>query len=147
MWLKRIGLRGVSIAAFAAAIPVALTQPAAAGPDAAPLTWTFDKCAVAPGVWEGTVVGPSGESEGLTTQLTSARQSGQVLHVDFDWHVGDTYLARLTGTLNLNTGAVVMNGRIAEGAYVGSRVHEEGQLYDAAGSCFAGTIQVMPASG
>jgi hypothetical protein len=88
-----------------------------------------------------------GTPESLETHLTSARQTDGVLHVDFDWHVGDTYLAQLTGSLNLKTGAVVMNGQVAEGSYVGSQVHEEGQLYDPINSCFAGTIQVMPASG
>jgi hypothetical protein len=125
---------------------LALAQPAAASPDSAPLTWTFDKCSAGPGVWKGIAQGPDGTSQSLTTYLTS-RQTAGALHVDFDWHVGDTYLAQLTGTLNLKTGAVVMNGQVAEGSYVGSQVHEEGQLYDPINSCFAGTIQVMPASG
>jgi hypothetical protein len=147
MRLQHLGRRGLPIAALAAAIPLALAQPAAASPDSAPLTWTFDKCSVGPGVWQGTAQGPAGTSESLETHLTSARQTDGVLHVDFDWHVGDTYLAQLTGTLNLKTGAVVMNGQVAEGSYVGSQVHEEGQLYDPINSCFAGTIQVIPASG
>jgi hypothetical protein len=147
MRLHHLGRRGLPIAALAAAVPLALAQPAAASPLSAPLTWTFDKCAVGPGVWQGTAHGPAGTSESLTTNLTSARQTDSVLHVDFDWHVGDTYLAQLTGTLNLKTGAVVMNGQVAEGSYVGSQVHEEGQLYDPINSCFAGTIQVMLASG
>lgn len=40
-----------------------------------------------------------------------------------------------------------MNGQVTEGSHVGSQVHEEGQLYDMTNSCFARTIQVMPASG
>ncbi len=149
MRFKRLSRHGPSIAAaaLAAVAPVALAGPATAAPPSAPLTWTFDKCSVGPGAWEGTAQGPTGIAEPLRTQLTSARQTGKVLQVEFDWHVGTTYLAQLTGTLNLKTGAVVMNGPITEGQYVGSQVHEEGQLYDPVKSCFAGTIQVMPASG
>jgi hypothetical protein len=149
MRFTRLSRHGLPIAALAlaAAAPVALIQPAAATPDSAPLIWTFDKCAVTEGVWQGMAQGPTGAGEPLETRLTGLRQTDSVLHVDFDWQVGDTYLARLSGILNLKTGAVVMDGRVAEGQYAGSRVHEEGQLYDAENSCFAGTIQVLPASG
>jgi hypothetical protein len=148
MLFKRLSRHGPSIAALAlaAAAPVALAGPATAAPQS-PLTWTFDKCAVGPGAWQGTATGPTGVAEPLQTQLTSVRQTGSVLQVEFDWHVGSTYLAQLSGVLNLETGAVVMNGPITEGQFAGSQVHEEGQLYDAANSCFAGTIRVMPASG
>lgn len=149
MRFKRLSRHGPSFAALAlaAAAPVALAGSATADSQSAPLTWTFDKCSVGPGAWQGTAHGPTGASEPLQSQLTSARQTDSVLHVDFDWHVGTTYLAQLTGVLNLKTGAVVMNGQVTEGQYVGSQVHEEGQLYDPANSCFSGTIQVMPASG
>lgn len=148
MRFTRLGRHGATIAALAlAAVPVALIQPAAAAPDSAPLIWTFDKCAVAEGVWQGTAHGPAGVGEELETRLTGLRQTDDVLHVDFDWQVGDTYLAKLSGILNLKTGAVVMNGRVAEGEHAGSRVHEEGQLYDPENSCFAGTIRVLPATG
>ena len=60
-------------------------------------------------------------------------------------HVGSTYLAQLSGVLNLKTGAVVMKEPVTEGQYAGSQVHEEGKLSDPANSCFAGTIRVMPA--
>ena len=146
MRFQRLGRTSLSIAALATAIPMLLSQSAAASASSAPLMWAFDKCATGPGVWQGTATGPGNIQEPLKTQLTSFRATGDVLHVDFNWYVGDTYLARLSGTLNLKTGAVVMNGQVAEGSYVGSQVHEEGQLYDSARSCFAGTIQVMPAS-
>lgn len=144
--LRRHGL-SITAAALAAAFSVALVQPAIAAPESAPLIWSFDKCSVDSGVWQGTAHGPTGTSEPLETRLTALRQTDGVLHVDFDWYVGETYLAQLTGILNLKTGAVVMNGQVAEGEYAGSQVHEEGQLYDAENQCFAGTIQVMPASG
>jgi hypothetical protein len=145
----QLSRHGPSIAALAlaAAAPVALAGPAAAVPQSSPLTWTFDKCSVGPGVWQGTAHGPSGVPEQLQSRATSVRQTGSVLQVEFDWHVGTTYLAQLSGVLNLKTGAVVMNGQVTEGQFAGSQVHEEGQLYDPANSCFAGTIQVVPASG
>src|SRR5262245_57040522 len=146
MRYQRLGRTGLSIAALATAVPIMLSQPAIASASSAPLTWTFDKCATGPGAWQGTARGPDNTLEPLETQLTGLRSAGDVLHVDFNWHVGTRYLASLSGTLNLESGAVVMNGRVAEGSYAGSRVHEEGQLYDSTRSCFAGTIQVMPAS-
>jgi hypothetical protein len=109
--------------------------------------WTFDKCAVAEGVWRGTATGPDGTVSPMETRLTSIHVTGPVWHVGFDWHVFGVYLAKLTGTLNTSTGAVVMNGQVANGQYAGSAVHEEGTMTDAARSCFAGTIRVMPASG
>jgi len=145
----QLSRHGPSIAALAlaATAPVALAGSATAAPQSAPLTWTFDKCAVGTGAWQGTAHGPTGVAEPLQTQLTSSRQTDSVLQVEFDWHVGTTYLAQLSGILNLKTGTVVMNGQVTEGQYAGSQVHEEGQLYDPANSCFAGTIRVMPASG
>jgi hypothetical protein len=149
MGFQRLSRHGPSIAALvlAATAPVALAGPAAAVPESAPLIWTFDKCSVGPGMWQGTAIGPTGASESLETQLTSSRQTGNVLQVEFNWQVGTTYLAQLSGILNLKTGAVVMNGPVTEGQYVGSQVHEEGQLYDPVNSCFSGTIRVIPASG
>ncbi|HZN71427.1 MAG TPA: hypothetical protein VFC00_07060 [Micromonosporaceae bacterium] len=144
----QLGRYGTSVAALAlaATAPVAFSGPATAQ-QSAPLTWTFDKCSAGAGVWQGTATGPTGVAEPLQTQLTGARQTGSVLQVEFDWHVGTAYLAQLSGVLNLKTGAVVMNGPVAEGQYAGSQVHEEGQRYDPARSCFAGTIRMMPASG
>ena len=138
--------RGLRMSAAAAVMPLlALVHPGAARAEAAPLIWTFDKCATAYGVWEGTA-SIDGTTESLRTQLTGLRASGQVLHVTFDWQVGDTFLAPLSGTLNQATGAVVMSGVATQGAYAGSQVHEQGQLYDPARSCFAGTIRLMPAT-
>ena len=137
---RRRGRR--AIAATAIAPLLALAGAGAAHASSAPLTWTFDKCAVSASTWEGTATG-LGATVPLRTQLTSAWQASHILHVTFDWEVGDLYLAPLKGTLNLETGAVVMNGTVAEGDYAGSQVHEEGQLYDGARGCFAGTITVL----
>ncbi|HEX5967716.1 MAG TPA: hypothetical protein VFY88_04500 [Intrasporangium sp.] len=140
---RRRGRR--AIAATAIAPLLALAGAGMAQADSAPLTWTFDKCAVSSTTWEGTATG-LGATVPLRTELTGGWESAHILHVTFDWEVGDLYLARLEGTLNQQTGAVVMNGTVAEGDHAGSRVHEEGQLYDADRGCFAGTITVLPAT-
>ena len=140
---RRRGRR--AIAATAIAPLLALAYAGAAHADSAPLTWTFEKCATSGSTWEGTATGPDG-TVALRTELTGLRETARIWHVSLDWEVGDLYLARLNGTLNLKTGAVVMNGTVAEGDYAGSQVHEEGQLYDADRGCFAGTITVIPAT-
>lgn len=112
-----------------------------------PVRLDFAKCAIAEGVWEGTV---TGDIEGdLRTELTSLRVAGPIWHVTFDWIVtagAQSFVADLSGTLNTLTGRVVMNGTIVEGYLAGAQVHEEGQLVDAENSCFAGTIRIMPAT-
>jgi hypothetical protein len=112
-----------------------------------PLRLSFDKSAVAPGVWEGTVSGDvTGE---LTTSLLSLRVTGPVWQVEFDFIVEagcSSFTTRLSGILNTETGAVVMDGRVSEGYLLGARVHEEGQLVDPATLRFVGTIQLMPAT-
>jgi len=140
-------IRGIQAAALTATTPLLwLTTTATADAASAPLSWTFDKCATAPGTWHGTVTTPNGGTEQLRTTLTDVWGSGEVLHVGFDWAVGDEFVAHLTGTLNQNTGDVVMNGQVIEGADAGSQAHEEGHLYDVTRSCFTGTVRVMPAS-
>ncbi|HEV2131842.1 MAG TPA: hypothetical protein VGR27_12095 [Longimicrobiaceae bacterium] len=112
-----------------------------------PVRLDFEKCAVAAGVWEGTV---AGDIEGdLRTELTELRVTGPVWHVRFNWIITageQSFTADLKGILNTVTGRVVMNGRIVEGYLAGAQVHEQGQLVDADRSCFAGTIRVMPAT-
>jgi hypothetical protein len=117
------------------------------GVSAAHIELSFDKTAVADGVWQGTI---DGDITGtLETRLTERRISGPIWHVRFDWIIsaGDqSFVADLRGTLNNNTGAVVMNGTVVEGYLLGARVHEEGQLVDAATLQFQGSIRLMPAT-
>ena len=107
----------------------------------------FDKTAIAPGVWHGTV---SGNIDGaLTTELLSLESTGSIWHVTFDWIVDagpSSFTARLSGILNLDTGAVVMNGNVVSGYLVGAQVHEEGQLIDPPSGRFVGSIRLMPAT-
>jgi hypothetical protein len=136
-------------------ILVVATTAIAAGASSAtasnePVRIQFDKSISNPDTftWTGTVSGDV--SGGLTTQLTSLRVSGPVWHVTFDWIIdaGErSFVADLSGTLNTNTGRVVMNGTVVEGWLLGARVHEQGQLVDPATLRFVGDIRVMPASG
>jgi hypothetical protein len=135
---------------LAGLLSVGLSHAAPAGASA-PLTLTFEKTAVAPGVWEGTV---SGDVDGhLTTALTACTGptpcSEQIWHVEFDWIItagAESFTAQLSGILNTQTGQVVMNGTVVEGFLRGAQVHEEGQLVNAATLAFEGTIRVMPST-
>jgi hypothetical protein len=141
-------MRGLHVLLLLTALTVAgvtsATSPAAASD---PVRLTFDKHQVAPGVWQGTV---SGDITGaLTTKLLSRDVTGPIWQVTFDWIVeaaSSSFTARLAGTLNTKTGAVVMNGTVTEGHLRGAQVHEEGQLVDPATTEFVGSIQIMPAT-
>jgi hypothetical protein len=126
---------------------VAVASATSAAASSEPLRLSFDKSYVGNGVWKGTVEGDiSGD---LTTVLRELRVTGAVWQVRFDWIVsaGDqSFAADLRGVLNNETGAVVMDGTVADGYLVGARVHEEGQLVDAATLSFQGSIQLIPAT-
>lgn len=114
-----------------------------------PLRLTFDKSISDPDnfVWTGTVSGDVSGS--LTTRLTGLEISGPIWQVRFDWIIQageQSFVADLSGILNTNTGAVVMNGTVVDGFLSGAQVHEEGQLVDPETLRFVGTIQIMPAS-
>jgi hypothetical protein len=132
---------------------------------------SFDTTAVdqiIPGVWIGTV---DGDITGLLlTRMTDLRVSGPIWHVGFEWTItaddalatragapldihssqttmmtGQSFVADLSGVLNNETGAVVMDGTVVRGHLLGAQVHEEGQLVNADTLRFAGTIQVTAA--
>jgi hypothetical protein len=140
-------LVGLMVAGLLSVSPV-LAAPASATP---PLNLTFEKEAVAVGVWEGSV---SGDVNGdLRTVLTScsgpAPCSGQIWHVEFDWIIDagtESFTAHLSGMINNLTGSVVMDGTVVDGFLQGAQVHEEGQLVNAATLRFEGSIRVMPAT-
>jgi hypothetical protein len=111
----------------------------------APIELNFDKTAVAEGMWQGTVDGDITGS--LETRLTDPRVTGPIWHVRFDWIItadDQSFVADLRGTLNNETGAVVMNGTVVEGYLLGAQVHEVGQLVDAATLRFQGSIRLEP---
>jgi hypothetical protein len=129
-------------------VGLSLAAPAGA---AEPLRLTFEKESVAVGMWEGSV---SGDVHGdLTSVLTSCTGpnpcSGTIWHVEFDWIIqagAESFTAHLSGILNLQTGAAIMDGTVVDGFLQGAQVHEEGQLVNAATLRFEGTIHVMPAT-
>jgi uncharacterized protein YdbL (DUF1318 family) len=106
---------------------------------------TFEKAAVGDTVWTGRV---SGDVDGvLTTVLITADSSQAVWQVEFYWIVSAddpnrSFVARLSGTLNSETGEVAMSGQVVDGYREGARVEEQGQLVDADRSAFSGTITV-----
>lgn len=146
---KTVLVRTFLVAVLAMFAFAALPQPASAQPagNMSPVGIEFDKQGGVAGIWHGMV---SGDVTGnLTTQLTSAHQTGQILHVTFDWIIdagAQSFTAKLEGTLNLKTGAVEMDGTVVEGWLVGARVHEEGQLVDPATGRFQGQILIFPAT-
>jgi hypothetical protein len=131
----------VLLAALGGGVPEA-----AAGSD--PVRLSFDKSASGVGEWEGVVTGDVNGT--LTSVLLSRKVTGSIWLVEFDWAVTageSSFVARLSGTLNTATGAVVMNGSVTSGFLLWARVHEEGQLVDAEASRFVGTITIATASG
>jgi hypothetical protein len=148
------------VALLASPLPAAARPPSASllgGTDATVaarastrMELTFDKAAVDPnnpGVWVGTVAGDIAGT--LETRLTALRVTGSIWHVSFEWIISageESFVATLRGTLNNETGAVVMNGTVTEGYLLGARVHEEGQLVDPSTLRFQGTIRVTDAA-
>jgi hypothetical protein len=131
----------VLLAAFGAGVPEAAAS-------SSPVRLSFDKSASIVGEWEGIVTGDVNGA--LRTVLLSRKVTGSIWLVEFDWVVTageSSFVARLSGTLNTATGAVVMNGAVTSGFLLGARVHEEGQLVDAGASRFVGTITIATASG
>lgn len=71
--------------------------------------------------------------------------NGDVLEVTFVWEISahsHSFVAVTDGTLNLQTGAVILDGVVTEGWLVGASVHEEGQLVDASLSRYQGVIEL-----
>ena len=107
------------------------------------VTLSFDKASASDTVWIGTV---DGDVVGtLTTVLIAADTSAPVWDVEFYWIVtandpAMSFVARLTGTLNTETGEVAMQGLVVDGYRHGATVDEAGTLYDPDRSAFRGTI-------
>jgi hypothetical protein len=106
-------------------------------------TLSFDKVGASDTVWIGTV---DGDVTGtLTTVLIAADTSRPVWEVEFYWIVTAadpalSFVARLSGTLDTETGQVAMRGHVVDGYREGAAVDEAGSLYDPERSAFRGTI-------
>ena len=129
----RMLYRGLLVSALLTVVTVASAQ----------VSLTFDKTAVSDRVWIGTV---SGDITGtLVTTMIAADRSKPIWDIELYWIIladdpSQSFGARLTGTLNTETGAVAMTGTVDEGFNVGATVEEAGQLQNAETSNFTGTI-------
>ena len=133
-------------AALCAAITVsAIAAVPALADGAAPLYVTFDKHYVGNGQFDGTT---GGAAPGTVHTICTLAPNNQVLvQLACDWQISAgprSFDAPLTGTLNWQTGNVVMNGEVASGWQQGAQVHETGHLVNAATLEFAGTIRIQP---
>jgi hypothetical protein len=113
------------------------------------VTLSFSKALVGEGVWEGTI---SGEVQGkLRTVLVFADQSDPVWRVELEWFIeaddpNKSFVARLRGTINTESGAVVLNGEITEGYLVGSSIREQGQMLETAEAPVSGMVIITARS-
>jgi hypothetical protein len=102
--------------------------------------------------WFGNVSG--GINGDLETQVTGFFASGHILHIQTVWTVtnasgGKNFIANLDGTLDTNSGKLLLNGAIVNGYLVGARVHDEGVLTGftgVGGTIFEGSLWIMPGS-
>jgi len=137
-------IAGSAAACAALAAPVVMAAPALAD-GAAPSYVTFDKHYVGSGQFEGTT---GGAAPGTVRTICNLAPNNPVLvQLACDWQISAgqrSFDAPLTGTLNWQTGNVVMNGEIASGWQAGAQVHETGHLVNAATLEFAGTIRIEP---
>jgi hypothetical protein len=140
----------IHLAAAGAAVCAAVTAPAImAGPaladGARPTYVTFDKHYVGDGQFEGTTGGAAPGT--VHTVCNLAPNSAVLVRLTCDWQISAgerSFDAPLTGTLNWETGNVVMNGEVASGWQAGAQVHETGHLVNPETLEFAGTIRIQP---
>jgi hypothetical protein len=82
----------------------------------------------------------------LETRLLSAHGDGPVLQVRFLWIIlaaDKSFTAKAAGTLNTETGAVVMQGSVVRGFLKDACFLEQGQLVDPIASRFQGSIKLV----
>jgi hypothetical protein len=134
-----------ALVCVAAATTASLAASAALADGLAPSYVTFDKHYVGAGQFEGTTGGAAPGTLRTTCNLTP--RNPVLVQLSCDWQISagqHSFDAPLTGTLNWQTGDVVMNGQVATGWQAGAQVHETGHLVDAATLEFAGTIRIQP---
>lgn len=145
----RIIARSAVVCAAITAIASQAVPALASSP--APSYVTFDKHYVGSGPngdpveFEGTTGGAAPGTVHTVCHL--APRNPILVQLSCDWQIsagGHSFDAPLTGTLNWDTGQVIMNGQIASGWKVGAQVHETGHLVNADSLEFAGTIRIQP---
>src|SRR5262249_28229193 len=137
-------ITGSAVVCAAVTATASLAAPALAD-GVAPSYVTFDKHYVGSGQFEGTT---GGAAPGMVhTACNLVPRNAVLVRLSCDWQISGeerSFDAPLTGTLNWQTGDVVMNGRVASGWHAGAQVHETGDLVDGATLEFAGTIRIQP---
>ena len=95
-------------------------------------------------VWDGTTSGPAhGTVRSYPTSMTPFVPD--LYLVTFEWEISagpHSFTAHTVGTLNVESGAVVLNGQVTDGWLEGASVHEEGQLVDGTLSRYQGVIEL-----
>ena len=137
-------IAGTAVVCSAVLATASLAAPALAD-GIAPSYVTFDKHYVGSGQFEGTTGGAAPGT--VHTACNLVPRSSVLVQLSCDWQISagqHSFDASLTGTVNWQTGDVVMNGRVASGWQAGTQVHETGHLLDAAALEFAGTIRIQP---
>jgi hypothetical protein len=135
---------GSAVVCSAVIATASLAVPALAD-GSAPSYVTFDKHYIGAGQFEGTTGGAAPGT--VHTACNLLPRNSVLVPLSCDWLISAgqrSFDAPLTGTLNWQTGDVVMNGRVASGWQAGAQVHETGHLVDAATLEFAGTIRIQP---
>ena len=137
-------IAGTAVVCSAVLAAASLAAPALAD-GIAPSYVTFDKHYVGSGQFEGVTGGAAPGT--VHTACNLVPRNAVLVRLSCDWQISAgqrSFDAPLTGTLNWQTGDVVMNGRVASGWQAGAQVHETGHLLDAAALEFAGTIRIQP---
>lgn len=137
-------LTGSAALCAAVAATVGLAGPAFAD-GVAPSYVTFDKHYVGSGQFVGTTGGAAPGT--VHTSCSLAPENAVLVQLACDWRISageHSFDAPMTGTLNWETGVVVMNGQVASGWQAGAQVHESGKLVDPAALEFVGTIRIEP---
>jgi hypothetical protein len=102
-------------------------------------------------MWTGSISGDL-LTGGLETEVYELRVTGKIWHIKTYWTVTAgtrSFRAELDGTVNTETGALLLNGEIVSGLFVGARVHDEGTLVrvlPTGETVFEGKLWIMGAS-
>lgn len=154
---------GIIYCVFALGLAACAQEPALAPPDQpqlqvgasanSPLEISYVKTETGSGTaqWTGSV---SGDVSGdLRTQVVGLRVSGAIWHIDTLWEIdagAASFNAELRGTLNTNTGKLLLTGQAVSGDLTGARIYDEGQLTGVdpvtGGTVFEGSILLIPRS-
>jgi hypothetical protein len=91
--------------------------------------------------------GLRGEANGrLTSRLVSLALSTAGFRATFDWVVSSprgSFTARTVGTWNLQTGRIVMSGRVGDGYLSGAELYAQGLFFNPGTPTFEGSLRLL----